>query len=60
VKQGGSSVEDDDDDENQEDGGLSEISNEATYFEKKVGYQRRALFRKNATLQWRQKWTNLC
>ena len=39
---------------------LSEISNESTYFESKIIYQRRALLRKNATLQWRQKWTNLC
>ena len=51
-----SSSEDEDMDS---DSGLSEIDNEDTYFEKKVGYQRRALFRKNLTLQWRMKWTNL-
>ena len=38
---------------------LSEIDNESTYFENKIQFQRRALFRKNATLQWRQKWTNI-
>jgi hypothetical protein len=39
---------------------LSEISNEDKYFENKVNYQRRALFRKNATLQMRQFGTNIC
>lgn len=29
---------------------LSEIDNEENYFENKIQYQRRALFRKNATL----------
>lgn len=49
---------DDDDDGSDGEGGagsenesvLSEISNESTYFENKIGFQRRALFRKNATL----------
>ncbi len=39
---------------------LSEISNESTYFTNKVGYQRRALLRKTATLQSRQKCQNIC
>ena len=33
--------------------GLSEISNEGKYFNKKVSYQRRALFRKSVSLQVR-------
>lgn len=36
-----------------DDSGLSMISRESTYFEVKVGYQRRALLRKNLMLQWR-------
>ena len=50
----------DSDEEDSDDGSvLSEISDENLYFEKKLIYQRRALFRKNMTLQWRQRWTNI-
>lgn len=38
---------------------LSDISDENIYFKEKLIYQRRALFRKNVTLQWRQRWTNI-
>ena len=41
---------DDSDDSDDEKSVLSEISNESAYFESKLIYQRRALFRKNAVL----------
>ena len=43
----------DDDSDDDAESVLSEISNESMYFENKVGYQKRALFRKNMTLQLR-------
>lgn len=46
--------------EEETDSVLSDISNESSYFEKKVHYQQRALFRKNVTLQTRQVCTNIC
>ena len=39
---------------------MSEITNESVYFGTKVSFQKRAHFRKNATLQLRQKCTNIC
>ena len=39
-----------DSDSDKSSDGLSEITNESIYFEKKISYQRRALFRKNFTL----------
>lgn len=41
------------------DSGLSELSNENEYFEKKLHFQRRALFLKNFSLQSQSKCTNL-
>jgi hypothetical protein len=38
---------------------LPEITDEKKYFAEKLTFQRRALMRKNITLQWKQKWTNL-
>ena len=38
---------------------LTEITDEKKYFAEKLTFQRRALMRKNITLQWKQKWTNL-
>ncbi len=43
--------DDSDDDDNEDDESvLSDISNESTYFNNKLIYQRRALFKKNITL----------
>ena len=38
---------------------VNEITDEKKYFAEKLTFQRRALMRKNITLQWKQKWTNL-
>ena len=51
---------DDDNDSAGEESVLSEIQDdENEYFKSKLIFQRRALFRKNVTLQWRQRWTNV-
>jgi hypothetical protein len=67
------SIEEDEDNENQysnddfldpgspksiSDGGLSELSNEQTYFESKLIYQKRALFHQKLALQLRSKAAN--
>lgn len=46
----GDESDDEEDDEDDKESVLSDISNESTYFQKKVNYQRRALFRKNVSL----------
>jgi len=63
------SMEEDEDNENDDfldpgspksisDGGLSELSNEQTYFESKLIYQKRALFHQKLALQLRSKAAN--
>tara|TARA_B110001450_G_C17436077_1_gene405917 strand:+ start:149 stop:520 length:372 start_codon:yes stop_codon:yes gene_type:complete len=63
------SMEEDEDNENDDfldpgspksisDGGLSELSNEQTYFDSKLIYQKRALFHQKLALQLRSKAAN--
>ena len=50
----------DDSNEDEEEEGASVDNSIQKYSSDKFKYQRKALFRKTFSLQWRQKWTNVC